>query len=279
MSLRRNCHVLVRLSVPALLAAALVPAVSAQQTDSVRVSVLVLDEAKLLGLSAAHVATSPLRWGEPELRTVATAAIGIFALSSLDEAGRAFMLRQQSTGNDHAAAQVERLGTVENFYILGAFFLAGVTFDDARARSVAAEGLASSLLAAGVITPTLQRIAGRSRPRKEQPSHTFNPWSGSLSFPSGHTTQAFAVASVIATEYDHPAVQVVAYGLAGGVAASRMYHGAHFVSDVTAAALIGTVVGRSVAHYGQSRRAGHGARALLESNAGDGVRVGITIVH
>ena len=36
------------------------------------------------------------------------------------------------------------------------------------------------------------------------------------------------------------------WGCRGGVATARMYHDAHFLSDVTAGATIGTVVGRSV---------------------------------
>ena len=252
---------------------------AAQVADSARASTPFVSEAALLGRSVAHTAMAPVRWREPQLRTFATAAVGLFALSALDESGRAFMRRNESARAEAVATEIERLGTVENFYILGTFFLAGVAFDDVKARSVAAEGVASSLIAGGVITPALQKLVGRSRPRRGQASHTFEPMSGNISFPSGHTTHAFAVASVIATEYDHPAVQIVSYGLAAGVAASRMYHRAHFLSDVAAAALIGTAVGRSVAHYGQRYRGELTVRPLLEVNGESGVTLGFRLTH
>lgn len=213
-----------------------------------------LDEVHLLGGSIAHVMMSPLRWSEQDLKRSAAALVMVGALSSADAFGRSLMRRHRSGGLSDIARAIERLGTIENYAVLGGFFLVGAVTGDSRARNVAAEGLASSFVAGALITPTLQRMAGRVRPRHDAEPHTFHPFSGNISFPSGHTTQAFAVASVIATEYPHTLVQVAAYGAAAGVAASRMYHDAHFASDVAAAALIGTVVGRAVARYGQARR-------------------------
>jgi membrane-associated phospholipid phosphatase len=250
--------------------------VPAQQPDTTRT---VLTDVSVAGRATVHLATAPARWGRDEMRAAATAGVAIFALSSLDEAGRALMRRNESATLDEVTTELERFGTIQNYTILGTIFLAGVAFDDAKARSTAAEGVASSLIAAGIITPTLQKVIGRSRPRKDHPSHTFAPMSGNLSFPSGHTTQAFAVASVIATEYDHPVVQVLSYGLATGVAASRMYHRAHFISDVATAALIGTVVGRSVARYGQRHRGDIPVRPLLDVRGDTGLTVGFSIGH
>ena len=120
---------------------------------------------------------------------------------------------------------------------------------------MAAEAVASGSVAAALVQPALAEAVGRPRPRKGRPAHSFDPFSGSISFPSGHTTAAFAAASVIATEYAHPAVGIAAYGLASAVGVARMYAGAHFLSDVVAAGLLGTAVGRSVARFGQAYRA------------------------
>jgi membrane-associated phospholipid phosphatase len=248
----------------------------AQQADTLRTT---MKDVALVGRGTVHLVTAPARWGRSELRAAATAGVAIFALSSLDEAGRALMRRNESATLDDVTTELERLGTIQNYTILGGFLIAGVALDDAKARSTAAEGVASSLIAAGLITPTLQKLIGRSRPRKDHASHTFDPMSGNLSFPSGHTTQAFAVASVIATEYDHPVVQVLSYGLAAGVAASRMYHRAHFISDVTTAALIGTVVGRSVAHFGQRQRGDMPVQPLLDVRGDTGLTIGFSIGH
>lgn len=62
------------------------------------------------------------------------------------------------------------------------------------------------------------------------------------SFPSGHTTAAFATATALTMRYPKWYVAVPAYGRAVLVAYSRMRLGVHYPSDVLAGALIGTCV-------------------------------------
>jgi membrane-associated phospholipid phosphatase len=230
-------------------------------------------ELRILGGGIVHGLTSPLRWDENTVGTIARAGMVVVTLSAFDEKGRALMSRNQSRTADRVANAVETMGTVENYAVLGGFLTAGIVLDDSKARAVAMEGLASSAVAAGVITPTLQMLVGRSRPREQVDPRTFDPFSGALSFPSGHTTQAFAVASVIATEYDALWVKAAAYGTAGMVGVARMYHGGHFVSDVATAAFIGTAVGRSIAGHGRELRNMTVEPAVIDGSAGLQVRL------
>jgi undecaprenyl-diphosphatase len=62
----------------------------------------------------------------------------------------------------------------------------------------------------------------------------------SASFPSRHTASAFAFATSVALE--RPAFAVPIFGLAGAVAYSRIYIGAHYPSDVLAGAALGSAV-------------------------------------
>ncbi|MGH7554830.1 MAG: phosphatase PAP2 family protein [Longimicrobiales bacterium] len=214
----------------------------------------VTGDIKHLGRSLVHVVTAPARWDGRDWLTLPLAGAGLAALAVLDGESAEFMRRRQDEDLTRYATEYEHLGTAYNFGILAGFYAAGLLLDDVKARMVAMEGLASSAIAAAVITPTLQYITGRHRPRASEDPYTFYAFSRNISFPSGHTTQAFAVASVIATEYDALWIKTMAYGLAGVVGLCRMYDDAHYLSDVTAAALIGTAVGRSVAHFGQSER-------------------------
>lgn len=219
----------------------------------------------LLGEGAGYALTGPFRWGAPELRTLGLAVAGVAAVSLLDEAGRDYMNENRSERRARIEDWVEPWGATRGLELLGGMYAAGLVLGDARLRNTAAEGAASSLVASVLITPPLTSVFGRPRPRANRPAHTFGENGNSL--PSGHTTQAFAVASVIATEFPHPAVQVTAYGLASAVGVSRMYRRSHFLSDVTAAALIGTAVGRTVARYGQRRR----DRLFLSAESSGGV--------
>ena len=66
-----------------------------------------------------------------------------------------------------------------------------------------------------------------------------------LSFPSGHTSAAFASATVLQKHFGLKA-GIPAYALATYVAASRVGEKRHFLSDVTFGAVIGIIAGRTI---------------------------------
>lgn len=63
-----------------------------------------------------------------------------------------------------------------------------------------------------------------------------------FAFPSGHTTTAFIFFALIALHWRRPAIQVFAAFCAIAVAVSRVYLMAHWVTDVMAGAVLGTVI-------------------------------------
>jgi membrane-associated phospholipid phosphatase len=66
-----------------------------------------------------------------------------------------------------------------------------------------------------------------------------------LSFPSGHASNAFALATVVERHYGWKA-GLPMYALASTVAVSRVRGNRHHLSDVLAGATLGYAVGRSV---------------------------------
>ena len=67
--------------------------------------------------------------------------------------------------------------------------------------------------------------------------------SNSSSFPSGHTTTAFAVATVLVLVLKNTKLQLVILFIALIVGYSRIYLGQHFLGDVLAGMFIGTISG------------------------------------
>ncbi|SMF95711.1 undecaprenyl-diphosphatase [Methylomagnum ishizawai] len=67
--------------------------------------------------------------------------------------------------------------------------------------------------------------------------------SDQFSFPSGHTSAAFLMATLLT--YFHPALAVPAYLWASGVGLSRIFLGVHFPSDI----LVGATMGTSIALF------------------------------
>lgn len=67
------------------------------------------------------------------------------------------------------------------------------------------------------------------------------------SWPSGHTTVAFAAATVFAMEYkDKPLIPILSYSVATLIGLSRMVENRHWFSDVVAGAALGYLTGRQV---------------------------------
>jgi acid phosphatase family membrane protein YuiD len=72
------------------------------------------------------------------------------------------------------------------------------------------------------------------------------PDGGAYSFPSGHTSSSFAMATVLGRRLGWR-VGVPAHAVAAYVAASRLQENRHFFSDVVFGAAVGVVAGRAVA--------------------------------
>jgi membrane-associated phospholipid phosphatase len=89
--------------------------------------------------------------------------------------------------------------------------------------------------------------------------------SGNTSFPSGHTSGAFAIATV-AQVYYGPWIGVPSYLLASLVGVSRIDKNKHVASDVAAGALLGTLIGLGTAKFHKQEF----SRFFLMPTAGNG---------
>jgi undecaprenyl-diphosphatase len=66
------------------------------------------------------------------------------------------------------------------------------------------------------------------------------------SFPSGHATTSFGLAWLVAVNYPHLIVQAAVYFAAATIAFSRVYVREHYLLDVVAGAILGTLVACSL---------------------------------
>ncbi len=105
-----------------------------------------------------------------------------------------------------------------------------------------AEHMAFTTLYSCLLTNILKYTVREERPV----GHSKN------SFPSGHTTSAFAFASVIGIQHEWY-YAVPAYALATFTGLSRVNDGKHFVHDVLAGATIGMAYGYGIAAVNQER--------------------------
>jgi len=118
---------------------------------------------------------------------------------------------------------------------LAVIITTGIITDQSRQRTFSNTGLlVESILTTSMATSIIKTISHRQRPNGK----------GYRSYPSGHTSSAFALAAVIKYLYGkYPSC--FAYGIAAFVASSRINDNKHYLSDVVSGALLGTLIGRS----------------------------------
>ena len=216
-----------------------------------------LEYPKLLLHDARTVLTAPARWDRRDWLTVSADALLVAGVSlAADESVTDYVAKRNTQQVSDAFETIEPFGAEYAFGVLAAFYAGGRLADDANAREVAEDGLAACIIANGIITPALKQAVGRSRPSSGNGTYDFHPFSGAASFPSGHTTMAFAVGSVIAEHYDALWIKSLSYGIASLVGLARIDHMAHYPSDVVAGALIGFTVGKTVVRTNARERMG-----------------------
>ena len=210
---------------------------------------IVIDDVK-------HVVTAPAHWDDAEWHKAGWASLAVVGTALVIDRPLRDEMRHH-TGDNAFLTQVERFGAQYAAGVVGGFYLVGALTDNENSKQVAQDSIAASLIASGIITPAIKLVTGRSRPRDEVGVYHFKPFSNSNSaFPSGHTTEAFAVAAVVANHYDETWVTCTSYSIASLVGLARTYHRAHFASDVVAGAMIGTLVGKSVVAHNADLRSG-----------------------
>jgi hypothetical protein len=236
---------------------AFTPAIRADDSPLSRAAHTVESEIRQYGRDLKAEATAPAGWTRKQW---AWAGLTVATIGVLMHEDRHIALQIQSHRNqstDSFARAITPFGGGRAQQLAVAMIIVGAATHRDDLRDTGRDAFESELIAAGLITPLLKRGFGRARPNQdEMTSHDFDPGAKQESFPSGHATNAFALASAVAAHAQGWIIPTIAYSVATGVAASRMNDNVHWASDVFAGALIGTVTGRFVAHrHLQARRA------------------------
>ncbi len=186
------------------------------------------------------------------------------ALSFVDEpiSHYAVKLRNESNAVQSASKYITKSGGVYEVYALAGMATYGIIFKDEKIKNTTLLAT-QSYLTAGAIQIALKFLTARQRPEyidqqtneNEPTFHSFffhfkkqsysHPRSSS--FPSGHTTAAFAAATVFAMEYrNKPLIPILSYSAATLIGLSRLTENKHWPTDILAGAALGFLSGRQV---------------------------------
>jgi len=194
---------------------------------------------------------------------------------------------------NHASTNLEVVASPGAYIIGGSLYLVGKIGRMDKVADLGWHGTEAVLFAQGV-TYVLKGTVGRARPFLSagqqpgdyRPMHGFQSgdWT---SFPSGHTSTAFAAAAAVTNETTRwwPRSQWVVgplmYAGATAVGLSRMYHSRHWASDVALGAAIGTFSGRKIVQYAHGHPGNRLDRFILRTSVvpdgHGGALVGVTL--
>ncbi len=201
-------------------------------------------EAKRYVADSFAVVTAPFHWNVADWERVGGAAILIGGLMLEDKHLDHEFQERRSDFTDRVSDATTRFGGGYGVDTGVAFLIVGYAFRSWDLRETGREALEAGFLSHLVDRWILKRAIGRERPDRAGGDTVFRPGSSNDSFPSGHATEAFSVASVIAMRSKGWVVPTIAYTAATLVAFDRVNDRVHFPSDVAAGAILGTAVGR-----------------------------------
>ena len=189
-----------------------------------------------------------------------------------------------------AATDFERAAAPGAYLVGGALYAVGRLAHQDRMADLGLHETEAVFMAIQ-ITDIVKGLAGRARPNVVGDSLPENfrfgrglrAKTGYTSFPSGHTAKAFGAASAVTAEMMrwHPGstwiVGPLMYGSALVVGLARMYHNAHWASDVALGAGIGTFSGLKVVRYNHTHPHNRLDRWLLGAHVAPDSRGGVAV--
>lgn len=217
----------------------------------------------LLGSDLKQEITAPFHFTGKDWKTFGEFALVEGGLFFADEPVQKYALglRDRNAGVRDVSKYVTRFGGAYETYVLASLGAYGFIFKNEKIKTTTFLAT-QAYLTGGAMESLVKFISGRQRPYFYDPKSIdaepkfLGPLSSgkdingkriNSSFPSGHTTVAFAAATVFATEYkDRPIVPIISYSAATLIGLSRITENKHWITDVVAGAALGYFTGKQV---------------------------------
>ena len=194
---------------------------------------------------------SPFHFDKNDLY-LTSAILGIAAASfTLDQPIRTSVSKNHSKSLDKVAFVSEKFGDPQYGALLsGMLYVGGLIGRDNYTRQTG-QMLAEAMLFNGLVTQGAKMMFGRGRPYINEGSYKLEMFEfenefEETSLPSGHTSSAFTIATVLSNRFDNMYASIALYSLASLTAFQRIYIDKHWFSDTILGAALGTVIGLKV---------------------------------
>jgi hypothetical protein len=205
-----------------------------------------LAELKRWGRDGAALVAAPVGWNGRDWAKFGAFAGSLGVLLATDQQTYVAIQERRSPTTDDISSVTTPFGQEYAWALSGAMLVGGLIAGEPGLRDTGRDAIEAAVFA-GLITEIAKPVFGRERPSQSNGQTIFHGFTTRYeSFPSGHATIAWAVASVVAMRTEGWIVPTVAYTLATIVAFDRVNDEKHFIADVFTGAVIGVTVGRFV---------------------------------
>jgi len=218
----------------------------------------------LLGSDLQQEFTAPFHFQKKDWLKFGGFVLTELALTAADEPVQKWSVKlAANNASVHNIGQyVTRFGGTYEAYVLATFGTYGFIFRNDKMKTTTLLAT-QSYLTAGAMEAVGKFLTGRQRPTvytspngEAEPvfkgpfapsGRDINGKKINSSFPSGHTTVAFAAATTFAMEYKNIKwVPILSYSVASLIGLSRITENRHWLTDVIAGAALGYFTGRHV---------------------------------
>jgi len=199
-----------------------------------------------------HAYSRPFHWKKDDFITAGAILLGTGALYAFDEDSSDWFRRQEEDVPGVLKETGYYLGKpLYNYSINGGVYLIGLFTKNEKFRKTGVL-LISSATAVGLIQTVSKTFVGRARPIASEGKDSFNPFSNEAhyhSFPSGHTILAFTTFYAIGKQFKNPWAKGGLYALGLLSPVTRLWSGAHWLTDVALSVAVSVVVVDSIDKY------------------------------
>lgn len=204
---------------------------------------------KQFGEETGDFFTAPFSWDKNDFITLGLISAATYALMYADQPIKNEIAKINSN-KKHWLMEFGRYWgePIPSLAISGLLLIHGYAFDNSTTKKIGFE-VGQSFLYSVTVISGLKIIIGRARPSTGNDPFTFEPFAfknPNWSLPSGHTTVAFSLSTVLAANTDSYALKAAAFLPAFLTAISRVYQNHHWTSDVFLGAAAGYFVGKFV---------------------------------
>lgn len=217
-------------------------------SDSASIGKLALYDLKQSVKGIGYSFSRPLHWKKKDFTTLGTFLVGTLALSTIDDEASALFVKNERHVPNFFMEAGTRFGKPQLYFITNATLYGVGLFTKNEKLRKASVLIISSSVTTGVIQSLAKTTIGRARPTNVingLDSKDFEFWSnkpGFHSFPSGHTVLSMTMAHAIAKQFDNTWSKIAVYSLGSVAPISRLFAGAHWLTDVGAATFLSIVV-------------------------------------